>query len=304
MYWLKRGLIYSPGKKYFWNQLYAMMPTPYYFEALNIIRIYFGTTDSERFGRISFIDVDADNPSKIIFQSENYILDLGEDGFFDDCGVVPSSIIKINSTFYLYYVGFQRCAKVPYMLFSGLAIGDGIKFERFSNAPIIDRTKNNSISNAAPYVLKDGEIFRMWFWKGLEWTTVNQKKYIKAIICHATSTNGIDWQINAQPCIELNHENEFSVGRPWVTVQNGNYKMYYSVRHLDKLYRLGYAESNDGINWIRKDDEIGINVSPDGWDSQMICYPAFITVKNKNYLFYNGNNNGETGFGYAELIDL
>jgi hypothetical protein len=33
----------------------------------------------------------------------------------------------------------------------------------------------------------------------------------------------------------------------------------------------------------------------------MICYPAVIKIYDKTYLFYNGNNNGKTGFGYAEL---
>ena len=46
-----------------------------------------------------------------------------------------------------------------------------------------------------------------------------------------------------------------------------------------------------------------IDVSPTGWDAEMICYPAVINVKGKTYLFYNGNNNGETGFGVAELIN-
>lgn len=78
--------------------------------------------------------------------------------------------------------------------------------------------------------------------------------------------------------------------------------MFYSVRYVDKLYRLGYAESKDGVNWIRKDNEIGIDVSADGWDSEMICYPAVVKTNNKTFLFYNGNNNGASGFGYAELI--
>jgi hypothetical protein len=300
---VKKGLIFAPDKKKWWQQYYAMMPTPYLIDSQNIIRIFYGTTDSEKFGRTSYIDLDADNPSKIIYQSDHYILDIGKDGYFDDCGAVPSSVLKAGENYFLYYVGFQRCTKVPYMLFSGLAIGNGEKFEKYSSAPIIDRTRHNSISNAAPFVLKDGEIYRMWFWKGEEWTTIKQKQYIKAVICQATSADGIYWEINYQPCIELDEKKEFSVGRPWVIVVNGIYKMFYSVRYIDKLYRIGYAESIDGINWIRKDNEIDIDVSQEGWDSEMICYPSVISVKEKTYLFYNGNNNGETGFGYAEILE-
>ena len=66
-------------------------------------------------------------------------------------------------------------------------------------------------------------------------------------------------------------------------------------------YVLGYAESTDGINWIRKDDQIGITTSKSGWDSEMIEYPFFINYNNKKYLFYNGNEYGKTGIGYAIL---
>jgi hypothetical protein len=34
----------------------------------------------------------------------------------------------------------------------------------------------------------------------------------------------------------------------------------------------------------------------------MVCYPAVVQVKGQTYLFYNGNNNGETGFGAAQLV--
>jgi hypothetical protein len=98
-------------------------------------------------------------------------------------------------------------------------------------------------------------------------------------------------------------DKEFSLGRPWVLKLEGIYKMFYSIRYLEKLYRIGYAESLDGINWERKDEKVGIDVSKNGWDSEMICYLSVITVEDKTFLFYNGNNNGETGFGYAELIE-
>jgi hypothetical protein len=44
-------------------------------------------------------------------------------------------------------------------------------------------------------------------------------------------------------------------------------------------------------------------LSNKGWDSEMMAYPAFIRVNGKGILFYNGNNYGYGGFGYAELIE-
>ena len=70
---------------------------------------------------------------------------------------------------------------------------------------------------------------------------------------------------------------------------------------VEKGYRLGYAESKDGINWIRQDDKINLDVSNSGFDSNMICYSAVIKIKNNLIMFYNGNDFGKTGVGYAVL---
>jgi len=98
-----------------------------------------------------------------------------------------------------------------------------------------------------------------------------------------------------------------SVLKEWVNGQE-IYRMWYSRRDLldfriDKKhdYRAGYAESLDGINWNRMDDQVGIDVSPEGWDSNAIAYPYVIRIKDQLVMFYNGNGFGKTGFGYAVL---
>ncbi len=307
MKWKKLGRIFEPPKDKNWNQLYAMMPTPVYLEDRGIIRVFFGTTDTNRFGRSSYIDLNSSDPTKVVYISPEPILDLGRVGTFDDSGVIASSVVHLNSQFYLYYVGFQRTVNVPYMLFSGLAIGqlDCMKFTRYSESPIIDRSRYNVFSNAAPFVLYDDDanLFKMWCWLGKEWISIRGKFYIKAEIGYAESTDGLSWSLAKNSCIIPREGSEFSVGRPWVKKLNHGYEMFYSVRWIDKLYRLGYARSEDGKDWIRDDENIGIDVSETGWDSEMICYPAVLTIKNRTFLFYNGNNNGETGFGVAELIE-
>jgi hypothetical protein len=77
--------------------------------------------------------------------------------------------------------------------------------------------------------------------------------------------------------------------------------MFYSSRTYSKGYRLGYAESADGRRWTRQDEDVGIDVSPAGWDSQMVGYAAVVPYRDRVYMFYNGNSCGQTGFGYAVL---
>ena len=73
--------------------------------------------------------------------------------------------------------------------------------------------------------------------------------------------------------------------------------MWFSSR--GDVYRLGYAESADGIAWERLDDQAGLEPASEGWDSEMVCYPAVCGTEGRRYLLYNGNGYGATGIGYA-----
>lgn len=303
MSWIKKGLVWKPNPSLWWQQYYGILPTPEYLEKEQRIRVYFATACKDKYGRITYIDLDANDPSKVLYEAPEPILDIGDMGTFDDCGVNVSAIVNTpQGQKMLYYVGYQRTVKVPYMLYAGLAIAPNQSnhFERVQTTPIIGRSEQVPLSAAAPFVLLEEGVYKMWFWVAKKWTTVNEKLYLQASIGYAESNDGIHWDILNTACMEPNPQTEFSLGRPYVLKTNGLYQMWYSVRYIDKLYRIGYAESHNGQDWIRKDETVGIDVSPEGWDSEMICYPAVLRVKDKLYLFYNGNNNGMTGFGYAE----
>ena len=79
--------------------------------------------------------------------------------------------------------------------------------------------------------------------------------------------------------------------------------MWYSYRASEKSYEylIGYAESTDGKIWVRKDEEVNISPSKEGWDSAMVCYPYIINHKGEKYMLYNGNGYGQTGMGLAIL---
>ncbi len=65
---------------------------------------------------------------------------------------------------------------------------------------------------------------------------------------------------------------------------------------------MGFAKSQDGVNWQRKDGLVGIGLSEgQEWDSMSVCYLSLLPYQDKLYAFYNGNEMGKTGFGYAEL---
>ena len=72
-----------------------------------------------------------------------------------------------------------------------------------------------------------------------------------------------------------------------------------AAAHKGSAYRLGYAESLDGIQWERRDELVGVDVSPSGFDNEMIEYAAVVKHNGRHFMFYNGNNYGFDGIGLA-----
>jgi len=64
-------------------------------------------------------------------------------------------------------------------------------------------------------------------------------------------------------------------------------------------YRIGYAESSDGVGWQRHDEAAGIERSESGWDSEMLAYPSIYDHRGSRHLLYNGNGFGVSGIGHA-----
>lgn len=303
MKWQKKGLIYSPDSNTDWRNNSALTPTPI---VLNdkTIRVYAGFRDKKGISRIGYVDVNGENPSKIIKISEKPVLDIGIPGTFDDNGVILGDIIKFNNKLYMYYVGFQLVDKVKFLAFTGLAISsdNGENFVRYSNAPVLDRSNDELYIRAIHSIIYQDGIWKAWTGTGNGWQEIDNKFFPKYDIRYYESKDGIHFNEEGINCISPK-DNEYRIGRPRVYKSNNKYIMLYTYGTLNKDYISGYAESPDGINWIRKDAEIGISLSNSGWDSKHLAYPSIITFKDKTFMFYNGNDMGYDGFGYAELIN-
>ena len=300
MRWCKRGLIYAPSGERWWARSYATIPTAEQIDE-RVLRVYFASLDEHLRGRIGYVEVDARDPSRVLRESAEPVLDIGPPGLFDDAGVNPSCVVRVAGKRYLYYIGWQRCATVPYMLFAGLAVADEEgRFEKLQRVPVLDRTSGEPFLRSATSVLGAGDSFQAWYVSGLGWEEITGKRYPTYTIRYAESVDGVHWQSRSEPCLSLTGD-EFGFGRPWVLRERDKYCMWYSIRSRSAPYRIGYAESRDGVRWLRKDDEAGIERSEEGWDSEMICYPCVLDVAGKRYMFYNGNQYGATGFGYAVL---
>jgi len=302
MAWRKLGLVFNvPGVEP-WALTNATFPTADLRDA-NTLRIYITSLDAQQFGRGLFVDVAADDPRRILGVSDGPILETGEIGDFDDAGANPFAVVPFKGRRLMFYQGWQRTLRAPMQAFTGLAFETpNGRFEKWARVPVLERTNDEPHIRGAPCVIAEGDRLLCWYVASSHWTAREGQLYYRIVVRHAVSDDGVAWKVHPHVCLEPTGD-EYAIGRPWVLYEGGRYRMWCSVRSFDQPYRIGYAESDDGVRWVRRDDQASIGRSSQGWDSEMICYPNVIRVGERLLLFYNGNRHGASGFGCAEWID-
>lgn len=305
MKWKKRGLLYC-HKNISGELSYTSVPFAQHLHD-DVYRMYFSPRDDKSRSYPFFVDIDIFT-STIMATAQQPLLNPGNAGAFDDAGCILFQILNYQQKQYLYYAGWSIAVQVPFKCFIGLATANvaSDKFVKYSEAPILNSNSFNPYLTGSPWIIIEDGLWRMWYLSGLSWEMQqdNTPKHFYTIT-YAESNNGIDWKPSGKICIPFKSDKEYAIARPQVIKHNGIYKMWYSYRETEdcKTYQIGYAESQNGTDWVRKDDVAGIHKSEAGWDSEMICYPFIFEHKEKFYMLYNGNAYGKTGIGLAELTE-
>ena len=196
---------------------------------------------------------------------------------------------------------------VPFRNSIGIAksTDNGKSFRKLFRGPLLDRTRDEPNFVASNCVLEDQGIYKIWYLSCTDWfkNTKTGKVTHKYHIKYAESCDGIEWNRNGKVAIDYKDSHEYAISVPRVIRDGDLYKMWFSSRGSKDVptYRIRYAESVDGIHWSRCKNDVVLDVSDDGWDSEMVCYPFVFDHKGKRYMLYNGNRYGESGFGIATL---
>lgn len=298
-YWNKLGLIFCPSGEDYWLQTHAAVPIAEHLSD-DYFRIYFSSRDVNNKSYTGYVVIDINYPNIILNISQFPILANGNIGEFDDSGAMATWLTSHRGIKYLYYIGWNLGVTVPFRNSIGLALSyDDQDFSRYSNGPIIDRSKTEPHFCASCCVIPGNEVWRMWYLSCTEWFIENNLPKHKYHIKYAESVDGINWTREGVVAIDYANEKEYAISRPSVIYEGGIWKMWFSYR--SESYRIGYAESVNAIDWKRMDHLVGMDVSLEGWDSEMIEYPFVFDHKGKRYMLYNGNGYGKTGFGLAIL---
>jgi hypothetical protein len=300
--WRKLGLVYRPHGDVPWQASHAYLPT-----ALALpegrIRVFVAFRDAEGRGRIGSVDVASSNPQKVVNVSEAPCLDLGRPGTFDEHGVSPLSVIWHESTLYLFYAGWQRSQTVRYHLFTGLAKSNdlGCTFERVSEAPILDRCDGELLIRSGGFAFTFRDKWILAYMGGSEMFDLMGKLTPTYDLFTITSASPIMWSGVGRKVLSPKRPVEFGFGRPWIIPQSDYCKMWLSVRSVEAGYSITYAESFDGLQWMRDDDALRFVGEQQQWDSASMSCASIVDTEKGRFMFYNGNGYGETGFGVAQL---
>ena len=317
MKWEKLGKIFDPTEHILSDGCIEFAQSPQALVFDDFVRIYFSTRKLDKSGKflsyISFVDMDKEfkNIKNI---SSSKVIELGKLGCFDEHGVFPLNVLRLNDKRVLGFIGgWNRRVSVSIDGAIGLSISDdnGLSFKRIGDGPIIASSSQEPFLVGDPFVQIYNKVYHMWYIYGIKWedATENEPSARVYKIAHAISDDGINWTRDSKCIIEDKYDENECQALPTVIEINNRFHMYFCYRqntdfrkNLDRGYKLGYAYSDDLQNWTRNDNECGIDVSENGWDSEMMCYPHLFCMDGKTYMLYNGNQFGRNGFGAAVLI--
>ncbi len=314
--WKKLGRIFIPQeiKDLWWLNEFAQAPCVLKFNSF--IRVYFscrpGPDENGQYvSYTAFVDLNRNNLFDILQFAKDPILSLGDTGTFDEFGIYPTSVIRDGENIKAYYGGWTRCESVPFNVAIGMAesIDGGITFNKAGAGPILSYSLDEPFILSGPKIRKFNNKWYLFYIAGTKWIPNNGKPEPIYRIRLAISSDGIGWEKVNRQLIETKLEEDEAQASPDVIFFDGKYHMFFCYRHglnfrgKEKGYRIGYASSDDLINWKRDDAQAGIEISEEGWDNEMVSYPHVFELDGKLYMFYLGNNVGKYGFGLAELED-
>ncbi|WP_287497156.1 hypothetical protein [Pandoraea sp. CB10b_02] len=302
-HWRKLGRIFEPGQSASHPKLisHAANPLPLLIEG-DVYRVFFSGRDAQNRSSVGAVDINIVK-HEVVRTFAKPFFEHGPAGSFFADGVSIGNVYKADGQRYMLFMGWQT---VPDQHWRGdigrLVVNDDLSLTLDNDLPFMATDATDPVSLSYPWVMPDEQGgFYMWYGSTVTWDAGNGE--MLHVLNYATSQDGHIWNRHglAVP-YALGTAQAFS--RPTVirNAPNDGYDMWFSYRSgTGEKYRIGYAFSPDGRQWQLDLASSGIDVSPSGWDADMIEYPFVFRHKDATYMLYNGDGFGKSGFGLAIL---
>ena len=313
--WRKLGQVFDPAMepdRPAWMREFAQAPATLVMD--DAVRIYFSCrpapdTNGQYVSHAAYVDLDRANLLSRVGWSPTPVLALGSLGAFDEFGTYPTSVIRHGDEVWAYYGGWTRCASVPFDVSIGRAVSrdGGVTFVKQGRGPVLGPGVNEPFVISGPKIRRFGGRWLLWYIAGVKWIATGGRAEPVYRIRMATSDDGVAWRRHDRELIPPRLEPDECQASPDVFEANGRFHMFFCYRYSldfrnrERGYRIGYASSTDLEHWQRDDARAGLDVSAEGWDSEMVSYPHVFALDGATYMLYLGNQVGRTGFGLARL---
>jgi hypothetical protein len=296
MIWEKLGQIYNVLGKNKHLKTHASNPLPIYLKE-DIYRVFYSGRDENNKSSVGYVDIDI--IKREVVSESDFVFKYGSPDSYYSHGVSIGNCYNLDKEQFILFMGWNIRNNEHWRGDIGqLKLIENKKLEITSETPFMTIDEIDPVSLSYPFVLFHEGVYKMWYGSTISWSSENGEMI--HVINYATSKDGKNWSKHG---LAIPYESGVAqaFSRPSVIIDENGYHMWYSYRSgTGEKYRIGYAYSSDGINWERKHNEIGIDVSENSWDSEMICYPFVFNHKEETYMLYNGNQYGKEGFGIAK----
>jgi predicted GH43/DUF377 family glycosyl hydrolase len=292
-YWIKKGILLKPNRKLDWMS-HHLGPTYAVCRKNRYIDVYFSARNKENLSSIGKFTFDT--KQKTITRCKK-IFTFSKSHLPDEHGVSYPVIYNFNNKIYLFYVGWKKNSKYKFENNLIIAVKKNKKFVRIKK---IFNSRLSPFGSGSCFVLKKNNIHYMWFTSFIKKKLKRKNNlHYEYLIKLAKSKNLMNWKVEPKACINFKSKNENAISKPSVIFKDKQYHMWFCYR--GKRYKIGYANSKDGLVWKREDNKLKFIGKNYNWDNLEKCYPSVVNIGGKIYMIYSGNNYGKTGIGYSVL---
>ncbi|GMQ94801.1 MAG: hypothetical protein BMS9Abin12_2309 [Acidimicrobiia bacterium] len=186
------------------------------------------------------------------------------------------------------------------------AMNSPFRAEPYTQNPVIEKPSEQGGAFLPRVVVSEGT-FHMWFTQTTDWMAV------PTAIFHATSSDGLEWNIDEQPSLLADGEgfDAFSVAEGTVVETGDGWVMYYNARAIPGPgpgpgIGRATAPSPNGP-WVADPEPVLVSGEPGTWDSGFVTPNSAVVADGGVLLYYSGGTNyiefAPTATGLAKSED-
>lgn len=187
----------------------------------------------------------------------------------------------------------------------GLAISSDARGWEKHPEPVLDLGAPGTWDEAGlgdPYVIRCGGMFYLFY--------LGQNREGLQRLGLARSEDGVHWQKSgSNPVLDVGVPGSFDergLGEPSLFVVGERFYMLYTGRDAQEERRIGWAASDDGVDWERIAAPVLEGFSD--WNAQVVCDPSVWLEGNRILVWFGGGNraspdenlNGQIGLAWIE----